>query len=86
MTCHHNKEQRLGRSLCPGTATGIGSGNYEAADVIFAGFGKLRQEEKPEHLTGVPGRSILLRQDLLTLCHPLSAKHMAIVSLPFTSQ
>lgn len=37
-------------------------------------------------MTGVPGRTILLRQDLLTQCHPLPPTvHMAMPSLPLTS-
>lgn len=38
-------------------------------------------------MTSVPGRTILLRQDLLTQCHPLPPTvHMAMASLPPTSE
>lgn len=55
--------------------------------VVFCRFWHARAgRESWVFVTGVPGRTILLRQDLLTQCRPLPPTvHMVVPSLPLTS-
>lgn len=55
MSCHCNKERRVGRSLCPGTATGLGSGNIErllSCLQVLASSGRKRKLSVYDWCTG----------------------------------
>lgn len=61
----------LARACVLARPRGLGSGNIKWLLSCFASFWQAEAgRESWVFMTGVPGRTILLRQDLLTQCHP----------------